>query len=426
MKIEKLDPAIGQINAEKVPANEKGFWVLNWLRFIVSLYIVLFHTLRPRYDIPHTWLGSALGLGNWGTSIFFVLSGFLLTHAYVVMKDGRQIDKRNFLTARFSSLYPLHIVATLLALIPLALTMYNLGGMTVPTEVSGPGVRMLGNAEFGLALFTNFAMLNAWNPFFLIINYPSWSLSALAFFYLLFPLLAPRIYRMKYPFYALIILGILFAIPGATAHFLDKTDIVTDGLMHRNPVIRLPLFVGGMVLCVLFARSRAPASGKKVVLLVGLVLATLAIGLNFQTFEARPHLIRNGLYYPASLAIIWLCICVRPTTNARLKYWGARLGAASLPMFLLHAPIYGMFEKFEKLVKAVALRLEGAHGSVFSIARDVEMTISFYPLYIVSLIVLCILVQERFVIPLQLKIRNYQSSRKAVKVAEEERQTGTA
>jgi peptidoglycan/LPS O-acetylase OafA/YrhL len=425
MTIEKLAPGMTATEKNTTRPAEKGFWVLNWLRFLLAFYLVLFHTLRPNYDaVKHSWVGNALSFGNWGTSVFFVLSGFLLTHAYVVMKDGREIDRGQFFAARFSTLYPLHIVGLLLALIGSS-TIYTQGGIRIPLDLSGTAERVLGTGETCLALLMNATLLHAWNPFYLAINYPSWSLSTLAFFYLVFPVLAPRVFRMRFPVRGLVVLGLLFLLPGAIAHLLHRTDLFTDGLLHRNPIIRLPLFVAGMVLCVVYARSsRKVATMAQVALLVGVVLLTAMVSLDLKEFSDRPHLVRNGLYFPASLAIIWLCAAARPITSRQLKYWGARLGAASLPLFLLHSPVFDLFKKAEKLL--VAASQGGNVSSIVARARDIELSLLFFPLYAVFLIILCVVVQERFVMPLQAKIRNAVADRKARRLSLNASRTGTA
>jgi peptidoglycan/LPS O-acetylase OafA/YrhL len=376
-------------------------------------------------SIDDTIFKSSLGLGNMATSVFFALSGFLLTHAYVIMKNGREIDRRSFLLARFSTLYPLHVAGLVLALIPTVYIFHLKGGISVPTELSGTATRMLGNADLVLAFLTNLLLLNAWNPFYLLFNYPSWSLSALAFFYLLFPILAPKVYRMKAPLFALVLLGIAFLLPGAVADLLHRTDVFTDGLLHRNPIVRLPLFVGGMVLCVVYARGDKTA---RPAVLAGswlVVLGTAVAGTLLQMHESKLHMIRNGLYYPASLAVIWLCISVKPTANIRLKYWGERLGAASLPMFLLHGPLFEIFLLFEKFVKALFATPDYSLGSIVATGRNIDQTLDFFMLYVIGLTIMCILVQERLVIPLQAKIRHYSPGRKAATAPETKSNAGT-
>lgn len=386
---------------------------MNWLRFVLALYLVLYHTLRVNYPaIEGSWFKAALSLGNMATSIFFMLSGFLLMHAYVVLKNGRHIDKGNFLVARFSTLYPLHIAGLLLSIGPVAITFFVSGGVTVNLDGVGSAVRTAEKWEVMLALFMTIMLLNAWNPFYLIFNGPSWSLSALGFYYLLFPAIASKIYRMKALKGALVLCGILFFLPGALADIFHRTDLLTQGVLHRNPIIRLPLFIAGMVMCVLFAQGTKSVSTRQWAGCCMLIIGTVAAAAMLKFHEISAHMIKNGMFFPASLAVIWLCACVKQTQNSSIRYWGDRLGAASLPLFLLHIPIFVLFRKAEQILMVLP-STSGGLSTALHAARQADQSIVFYPLYVILLVTLCILVQERFVVPMQKAIRNRFSNRGA-------------
>lgn len=426
MNIKKVESAAASPGSDASAPRKKNFATLNWLRFLAALYIVLFHTLKIYPTLQGTWLKATLSLGNMATSVFFVLSGFLLTYAYVVQKNGRKVERRNFMLARFSTLYPLHIAGLLLSLLPIGLAFATKGGVTVPTELSGAGERILSHGEFLAGLLMNVLLLNAWNPFYMSFNYPSWSLSALGCYYLLFPAIAPKIYRMKDPIVGLVVLGILFAIPGAVADYLGRTDIFTDGLLHRNPIVRFPLFLAGMVLCVHYARTGETQSTRPILALGAVVLATTVFGIYLHYHEHHLHLIRNGMYYPASLAVIWLCVCAKPSENPRFRYWGDRLGAASLPLFLLHGPLFQIFMTVEKIIMGAVYSPTWRVSSIIAAGRDVEPSVLFYWLYLGGLLLLCVYVQERLVAPLQVWIRNRYGAAKAPASVVAESRSGTA
>lgn len=381
-----------------------SFWALNWLRFTLALYLVLFHTFRGNYTpIAHTWISQLFALGNFATSVFFVLSGFLLTHAYVVRKNYNPVNMRNFLIARFSTLYPIHVFGLLLATLPVLATIYSDGGIRVPLNESGSVLRMLGQAELAIAFIMNLMMLNAWNPFYLSFNFASWSLSALAFYYLLFPLLTGPIIKIKSPMSALLSLAVLFAIPGLVVDLLVRPDLWIEGLLHRNPVLRLPLFVAGMILCVMLSKREVETAVVKFFLLV-VCLATFLFGIFLTTSESHLHIVQNGLYLPACVAVIWLCVYAKPVRSS-IRYWGDRLGAASLPIFFLHAPMYDIFVKLEKVAVAICTAPGSNLKAIIAIGRNIEPTMVLYPLYLLFLIFICVLMQEKFVIPLQSWIR---------------------
>lgn len=394
---------------------QKNFWALDWLRFLLALYLVLYHTLRGHYrPIADTWIEALLELGNMATTVFFVLSGFLLTHVYVILRNGHKVNKRNFLIGRFSSLIPLHIATFLFALIPFFFTIYARGGIGVPVEPSGSAIRMMGNKEALFAVFMNLTLLSAWNPYYLVLNSPSWSLSALMCYYVLFPFIVQRFYKMRSPGYGLLILGLLFVVPGAIADLLQRNDLFTDGLLHHNPVIRLPLFLSGVVLCILYSRHRKSESDAKYIAIsAGIIVATLLGAIYLVFNDLRPHLLKNGLYFPAALGLVWICACTEATARENVVRWGARLGAASLPMFLIHVPLFQLFTKAEKFIMSAITSPTVNYSSMISSSHGIEQAIIFYPLYIVPLIALCILVQERFVVPTREKIKLHFVNRSA-------------
>jgi len=389
---------------------EKELWALNWLRFILSVYIVLFHTFNGQYaELTGTMFEALLTLGNMATTIFFVLSGFLLTHVYVVLKEGKKINSRSFLIARFASLYPLHIVGFLIALIPLALFVYARGGISVPAEPFGPPVRMLDKWETLMAAFTNFALLNAWNPYYMVLNVPSWSLSALAFYYLLFPFFAPRVYKLRSPIIALLVLAAFFALPGALTDLFHQMDLVTDGVLHRNPVIRLPLFLSGMVLCILFSRRSRDLSRLEIILCLSVIALTVVTAAYLQYHHSHLSIIKNGLYFPASLAVVWLCASAKPGVSNKVRYWGARLGAASLPMFFLHFPLYQLFSATDQFASGVMLTFGSGWQAAIRASQSLEPNILVYPVFLALLIIACVFIQERFASPAQARIKQYFS-----------------
>jgi len=386
--------------------DRKDFWALDWLRFLLAIYLVLFHTFSGNYKLlAGSWLDAALGLGNLATSGFFVLSGFLLTHAYVVRRAGSQLDGKSFFVARFSTLYPLHFLAFLITLIPVAVTIYTRGGISVPTEPSGTAVRLLGTTEFMMTVFTNVLLLHAWNPAYLSFNFPSWSLSALAFYYLLFPFFAPRVYKMRFPRAYIIVLGLIFAVPGATADAFQFNGLLSEGILHHNPMLRLPLFLGGMILCVLCARTLPGNERRRNLWCYAIIFFTVTVGIVLQYYEIHMHLIKNGFYYPASLAIVWLAARACACNNLTIKFWGGRLGSLALPLFLLHGCLFEIFQKSEKFVKGFYIEGTIDFGAIVATGRHLEPSISVYPLYLTLLIWACFLAQDRFVTPIQSVLR---------------------
>jgi len=140
------------------------------LRGLAALFVVMYHLTRAGADptVPGFFLRGYLGV-----DLFFILSGFVLTHVYVheflVDLSWRTIGA--FLWTRVARLYPVHIFII--------------------------GVLVIGHAEHNmsaLALLANFLlMLVPWSV--KALNPPAWSLSAEWYAYLLFPFMIGRLWR---------------------------------------------------------------------------------------------------------------------------------------------------------------------------------------------------------------------------------------
>jgi peptidoglycan/LPS O-acetylase OafA/YrhL len=125
---------------------------LTSLRGVAALTVLIFHVV-PDFR------------GYLAVDLFFLLSGFVLTHVYRGFELTRQ-SYFNFLKARLARIYPVHLMI-LVVLLP----MLN----TRPDFSSG-----------GL-LSSLFLMQSPWHS--ISWNYASWSISAEWHCYLLFPIL---------------------------------------------------------------------------------------------------------------------------------------------------------------------------------------------------------------------------------------------
>jgi peptidoglycan/LPS O-acetylase OafA/YrhL len=130
--------------------------------------------------------------GYLAVDMFFVLSGFVITHVY---KEGfaRRVTGqryRDFLKARVARIYPLHITVLLLFVATATAeraASYALKGSFEP-------IPLLGERSLG-GFFANLVMLQGLWARELSWNDPSWSISLEFLAYLLFPLLFPVLWR---------------------------------------------------------------------------------------------------------------------------------------------------------------------------------------------------------------------------------------
>lgn len=162
---------------------------LTALRFFAALMVVLFH-FSDRAE-PGSWLHNIVFRhGYLGVDLFFVLSGFILSHVYLRQMATGHFRYGQFLWNRLARLYPLHLV--MLVLTALSGLVAAASGV-VPVATYGPQIGLdpaTGAGVIGHGL-SQLMLLHAWGvDDRLYFNGPSWSISAEWFAYLLFPLFA--------------------------------------------------------------------------------------------------------------------------------------------------------------------------------------------------------------------------------------------
>ena len=90
---------------------------LNGIRFIAALLVIIDHTelFKSYLGLPTLWGNSYSSyLGAFGVSIFFVLSGFLITYLLLVEKKEGSIQIKHFYLRRILRIWPLYYLLVLL------------------------------------------------------------------------------------------------------------------------------------------------------------------------------------------------------------------------------------------------------------------------------------------------------------------------
>ena len=261
------------------------------------------HTLVPAVDLDR-WTHLFAGAGAF-VDLFFMLSGFVMIATYRDLFAGgvHAGDARDFLIKRIARIYPLHLL-TLAVMLALAAIW-----ATPPT----PG-----------DLLENIAMVQAWgmNDVY-VLNYPSWSISAEFWLYLLCPLLILVVVRRS---------GALLAVALIAGAYLW---LFTRGngleLDERFSLVRaLPAFLLGLLLY----ERRAVT-----LLWPGWLLATIQL--------LSVAVIALSLHRAPADSVVVLCFSllilttwqdrgpVAAALRARPVLW---LGLLSYSVYLLHVP----------------------------------------------------------------------------------------
>jgi peptidoglycan/LPS O-acetylase OafA/YrhL len=291
---------------------------LTSIRFFAAMWVVFTH-LRWGWKLPEL-IDRFFDAGYSGVTLFFILSGFILSYNYL----PREFTQRDFWSARIARILPVYFFALL-----------------VSFPLSAGFAHRNGQSFFPGALPALFLM-QAWIPqSALTWNWPGWSLSVEAFFYLLFPFLLRPFARLAKS-HAAIVLGaawLLSLIP-STLYALTLPEGPVDtasrsvGLtvIKFDPLIRLPEFLIGIALGALYLngaripRPRLAAAGCV------LALAFIVLGPWRLPYPAM----HNGLLAPIyGLLILALASEPRMLANPILEL----LGESSYSLYLLHASV---------------------------------------------------------------------------------------
>lgn len=238
---------------------------LTGLRFFAALGVLLFHygsTFLAQRGAPAP-IVSILANGYLGVSVFFVLSGFILTYAH----HDEHIDREflaKFFFARFARVYPVYIFALLLALPTVQEKLYF-----------SEALRVL-------------LMVQAWtlpeSPSGYLWEFQAWTLSVEFAFYLCFPalLMAIRSLGLRSAIALSAVLALCIVSLG-TASITPATQFLPfwGAKFVPLPILRMFEFCYGVALCriccLLPTRDR---SSNASLLLVVAIICILSAGRN--------------------------------------------------------------------------------------------------------------------------------------------------
>jgi len=330
---------------------------LTSLRFFAAFHVLMFHSfVMQGLGWAPAWLRQFASIGYVAVSMFFVLSGFVLTYTY----SGIDIKIGSFWRARLARLYPVYLLSLLIT------------GPFFFYAVLRTQDPYLGHFKSHLTstAILVITMLQAWSPLAALgWNGPAWAVSVEIFFYLVFPFLLVRLARSSNNTLAgvaisgwavIIALDVVYAVlqPDHVQPSSDTDFLFWLSLVKFHPVMRLPEFIIG-VACGLWFR-RGGVSPK---LATRMVLAGTAATLLLAAFSQYiPYpVLHTGLFAPAFGAIIY-GLALRPRWASFLEWrWLVLFGESSYCFYLLHAMIVGMvlYAGLQAMSKPTLLRWIG-------------------------------------------------------------------
>ncbi|MEG0483461.1 MAG: acyltransferase [Acinetobacter sp.] len=352
----------------------------------ISILLVLIHHFNIPYKLHDTFLGMPIfdeslstlvaRNGNYGVTMFFVISGFLITqHTLQRNHSLAQINLKDFYIRRIARIMPCLVL--LVAIVTI------LGGMGLK-----PFMNQAPNdieVSYGLTVFSAFTF---WMNILIIengwVNYALgvlWSLSVEEVFYLAFPILCIALGRGK-GFIVFLLAVIVYAPYFRSLHFAEESGAY---LYHY-----FSSFDGIAIGCLTALIAHNFKIHSQAVNIITAIVSALMIALYL--YAPIKEVSTWGISVFALLsAILIFCFSQHPQARAssifaKVMVW---IGKRSYEMYLFHLIILGLFKVFylpKETLPAEKLML--------------------LPIYFIGVFILSWVIEKYYSMPLNEKIRN--------------------
>ncbi len=253
---------------------KQTFVGINLIRFIAACWVLIFHASIHFGKLDFLFiLQPIIDQGVLAMSIFFILSGFVLSYRYRNFQTKQDVVL--FYATRFAKLYPTYLFIGLIT----AWQLYNSSLDFLIIEHLGSTGKFL----FFIGLFFLFLCLSqAWFPgLFSIWNFGgSWALSVEFFFYMLFPTIRTKLTSMSnYSLYRIICITpilIFLMLSGMIIFSANGKEML---YFYTFPIFRLPEFIFGIAGYILFIERAAFVDNLNKIFLFSSPLLLIAIML---------------------------------------------------------------------------------------------------------------------------------------------------
>lgn len=309
---------------------------LTGLRFIAAAWVMSLHLWQIETESRGVqYLGAggvvraiehAISAGSAGVTLFFVLSGFILTYTYWDPDERTSFDRRAFWWARFSRIYPVYALGLLVGLGPwlVTLELHRYSPLVTAEKIGG---------VFGATVL----LLQSWIPRMAHRwNGVGWSLSNEAFFYVAFAFIILPLSRVgRRTLLATAVVAYTVSMAVAVAAVRSTPELLP--YVYYHPLVRMTDFVIGMVAGLAFVRARAVGDAPGWAGAVAAAALAVSMAILVRADRVPAVLVQNALLSPlfaaAIYALAWGKGLVARVLAARPL---VLLGEASYALYVLH------------------------------------------------------------------------------------------
>ena len=294
---------------------------LTAMRFFAAMWVVSYH-FWPSLGLT---MPNLVAKGYLGVELFFVLSGFILSHVYLRAFGEQRFRYPDFLWARLARIYPVHLamLAGMGLLVCVAMLIGAPDSHKVLVWSSLP-------AQLTLTQAWGLSPLGGW-------DHPSWSISAEWFAYLTFPAYAWAAWRLRdRPKLAVALALILVAV--LEVGFVHVAGFpLTRATIDWGALRIVPCFALGCAVYLLW--SAEPIRTPRTAILVS--VATLAAVVAAAQFGA-PDAVSVGLFGALLFGLAGLASAGSTVLTAPLWVY---LGEVSFSVYMVCIPWQLAFDK---------------------------------------------------------------------------------
>lgn len=301
---------------------KERLFYLDFVRAIAALAIVITHfnarylylnPPAPEKAVFITFIGN-LYIGDWGVSLFFIISGAALMYVY-----EEKCQLKTFYKKRFLSIYPMFWIAYITDFLFIMWQTHTLPGEGIPKW------RIL----FSVIGFDGLLLTNGYPTFYLL---GEWFLGVIVLIYLVFPLL--RALLNKKP-----VLLLILTAAGYAGSLVLCTQVPYPLAPATLLFVRIPELVFGMF----FVKYKGKVTWKT---------AALALAVVLVNWTVKPGLSASIQTTYVGIASFLVCVYVSNIVRcAPVEYICGKLSKYSYAVFLVHhviiAKVMGKFNLTE-------------------------------------------------------------------------------
>lgn len=302
---------------------------LTSLRFFAAAWVVVFH-FRTHLNFALDDYTLLFQKGYLGVDLFFVLSGFVLAHVYAPALARDNFRYLSFLQKRLARIYPLHLLTFLAAV-----------GIYLGGKLAGFTIN---STYFTLdSVLQNLLLIHAWGTTSgFSWNGPSWSISAEAGAYLLFPALVFLVYKIWTNAAATVVVCVVFLLV-VDASVYAVAGVSMTALTWEAGILRIvPEFLLGLALYRFGVTVTVPVARLRwsVPSLLLITFASLHYGI-------------NDFFIVIQLSAIIFLLSQQsktPSPSVLTSNWAVYLGEISYSIYMSHSLIAVVYFKVIKML----------------------------------------------------------------------------